>query len=365
MYGPALIARQALAAANFAQMIGVVVRFGVAVVLLFIGAGLLGLVIGQVAGEAATFVSQTLSYRRRYPGQSFALKLSEGSLMRSMLAFGAQQMLTNVASRLVYSTDQLIVGKVSGLGAAAVYYTTQMPGFVLIQALWTLTDNSAPALNELYARGDHASVRRALLQLMKYSALLAIGAAGGILLFEKSVVTHWVGAAQYAGDLMTGSLAAFAFFSIMNHALALVLLVYGRVQILARSAFAMAVVNVALSVALAYRIGVQGVMLASAVTEVLLFIVLAVAAGRVAAIDFGLAGSEIGRPVSRLVLSLAPVTVALFLVTTAPDLLMTAAAAVVYTAVWCGAAWFFGLTPPERTQVGLLFARLAGRTASA
>ena len=268
-YPAALIATQNLAAANLTNLSGSVVRLILSLGLVLAGAGLTGLILTNIATEALTLILQRGYYRRTYSNPRWGWGIPDRKLLREMTGFGLQYLLVSVASRLVFSTDNLVVGGQYGPTAAAAYYSTQMPTFLFVSLVWKITDNSAPAANELFGRGAYERLQSAFLRLLRYSLLLAFGLLLGLLAFNQRAITVWVGAGQYAGDAMTVALALFAIATIVNHAIALMIVVYGTVRWLSVVGIIGGLTNLALSIALGLSIGPSGVMVASAIVELL------------------------------------------------------------------------------------------------
>jgi O-antigen/teichoic acid export membrane protein len=267
IYGTALIAIQELGRANTAVTTGTLIRLVLSVTTLMLGGGLVGLVFAQVVSEGTAGLLHRHYYLQSPDRPPLRVRDAHWKTFTGMFSFGTQYLLASITTRLVYSTDQLIVAHQGGLTAAAIYYTTQMPTFILIQMVWRIADSAAPALNELYARASHAALVASLLRVGRYSLVCASGVAVGVLMFNREVIVRWVGAAQYAGPTMTTALAVFAILSIVNHLLWLVLVAFGRVRWMSLGGFALGVANVGLSIVLGRRYGIGGVMVASAIAE--------------------------------------------------------------------------------------------------
>jgi O-antigen/teichoic acid export membrane protein len=348
VYGAALVAMQELAAANTALTVSIIARLGLSVAALLAGFGLVGLIVAQLVGEALAGAMQWRRFVRLAAANRPRYRYADRAAFRAMFSFSSQVMLSAVSSRLVYSTDQLIVSRLAGLAAAAVYYTTQTPSFILLQMIWRVSDNAVPALNELHARGEDKSVASSLVRITKYSLLLAFGAAGGIALFNEAVVRMWVGQKQYAGDAMTLALALFVVFATLNHILAHALVVYGRVRWLSIGGFGFGLFNIALSFYLGGRYGISGVMIASAVVElvgVIVFMPYVLRLLNLRALHL-MRGALV--PPLAAVSFTVPVAAAIVLSRVSGVGLPTLPMMVAYFALWLGGTWLVGLSQSER-----------------
>ena len=217
MYGIGLNATQNLATVNFIGIVGNAARLVFSLGFLAMGFGLSGLVLGNILAEVLNFALSTWKFLRLYPSLRPSWGIPDKALLKEMLAFGLQSMVISVAWRLVYLTDNIVVGYLYGAVAVSIYYSTQMPTTIAFNIVNRVHDSASPALNELSARREESKLRDPFLRLHRFSLLLALPLAGGILLLNKQLITLWLGSGQYAGDLMTASLAAFVILTTVNH----------------------------------------------------------------------------------------------------------------------------------------------------
>ena len=267
MYGSALIATQNLAAANFINMIGNSIRLIISLAMIFLGFGLIGLILANVFAEFFTFFLQRLYYLKTYPDENFGWGIPSWSLFREMFGFGIGYLFITISARLVFNTGNVVVGYLYGGVATSIYYTTQMPTFLIMVLIWKITENAAPALHELYARKEIEKIQNTYYRLIKYVLMLSLGAGIGILVLNKALITLWVGENQYAGSTMTISLVIFLVCAVINHVTCTILVVYGAVRVLSVICFVLALSNLVLSIVLGKILGMEGVMVAGAVVE--------------------------------------------------------------------------------------------------
>jgi O-antigen/teichoic acid export membrane protein len=263
VYGIGLNSTQNLAAVNFIGIIGNTARLLVSLGLLAAGTGLVGLILGNVLAEILSTALSTWRFRRLYPSQRPAWGIPDRKLFQEMMKFSVQALLINIAWRLVYYTDNLVVGYLYGAAAVSIYYTTQMPttvGFNII--------NRVPAVNELFARGEENRLKETFLRLHRYNYLLVLPLVAGLLLFNKQLVTLWVGPGQYAGDVMTLALAVFAFLITVSHVNVTFAFAFGNIRRFSLVAILEGIANLGLSLWLGRLIGPPGVMVATVIANI-------------------------------------------------------------------------------------------------
>jgi len=268
VYGIGLNATQNLVAANFIGIIGNAARLIFSLGLVFAGAGLVGLMLANVLAEVLSTAFSALKFRKLYPLHCPVWGLPDKSLFREMLRFSCQALMINVAWRLVYYTDNIVIGSIYGAAAASIYYTTQMPTTIGFNILNRVSDNASPAVNELYARGEDAKVRENFLRLHRLNVILVLPLVGGLLLFNSRLITLWVGSKQYGGDSMTAALAAFALLITVSHVSNTFVFASGKIRTYSLVVLLEGISNLALSIVLGKYIGLAGVMWASVITHI-------------------------------------------------------------------------------------------------
>ena len=272
VYGGALTAKQNLAANNVICTVGNMLRIVFSLGAVIAGMGLLGLMLSNVVSEATMCILQRWYYHKLYPNESYRWGIPSWQLFSQMIKFGLGFFFVIVGGRLSLQSDNLVVGLLYGSEKTSIYYTTQMPAFLLIALVWMIVDNAGPALHELYARKNVARLHNSYIRLLKYNLLCGFALAIGLLVFNRHLVTLWVGAAQYAGDLMTISLSVFAVATTVNHVNGYFIGVYGAVRYLSIVSVVGGIANLILSLILGRIIGIEGVMVASAVIEVMVVV---------------------------------------------------------------------------------------------
>jgi O-antigen/teichoic acid export membrane protein len=132
-----------------------------------------------------------------------------------------------------------------------------------------MSESAAPAINELWSRGAIQAIRSNILKLHCYTLTLAFGLAGGLLLFNRELVSLWVGSERYSGLLATVSLACFAITVSASHVNLVLVMATGRIRTLSILFLCEGGLNLALSIFFGRHFGAGGVMLGSAVSNLL------------------------------------------------------------------------------------------------
>ena len=268
LYNQALMATQNMSATNIIAIIGNIIRLLLSLVLVYLEFSLVGLVAANIISEGFIFVMQMKYFKAKYPYFSFGWKFSNIKLFKEIFSFGLKYWGVNVATVFSLGSYSIIVGNLHGVAAASVFYTTMIPSFLLFQFIFRLSDNAAPATNELVAIGNFEAVRSAYLKILRYSLLLALPLAIGIIGFNEAVISAWVGAAQYAGNIMSLAISAFVLTQVVNHINAMITLAAGDMRWWSTVSIVTSLMSLAMSYWLGKMFGMQWVMVAIALFDI-------------------------------------------------------------------------------------------------
>ena len=128
--------------------------------------------------------------------------------------------------------------------------------------IYRMTEAATPAVNELYGRQDYEKVRHAFVRLCRLLLLFNLPLAVGVLIFNRDLVVTWVGAQQYAGTLLTASLAAFCVVNAIQRLVILFAFIFGWVRLLSVTAIVQGIANFGLAFYLGRHLGLGGITLA-------------------------------------------------------------------------------------------------------
>jgi len=274
LYGHGLLATQNMATANIIGLIGSISRLALSLYLVYMGFGLIGLVLANVISEFIVLLLQKVYFNRLYPWLALHWHRPDMPMLRELFSFGIKYWGVNIAIVLTVGSDSIITGNLYGATAAAIFYTTKIPSLLATQFIYKISDNAGPATNELYAQGNLVAVKSAYLKILRYSLLLSVPLAIGIVGFNKCVITAWVGINQYAGSLMSFALACFVLTQVINHINSMITLAVGNMRNWMVISVVTGLMTITLSYILGKFLGMQWVMVAIALMDIPVFVFL-------------------------------------------------------------------------------------------
>jgi len=143
-----------------------------------------------------------------------------------------------------------------------------LPSFLFFQLIFKIADNAGPAINELISIGSWDAIRNAYFKILRYSLLLVLPGSIGTIIFNKIIIKFWVGEYQYAGSIMTISLAVFGITQVVNHVNALIVIGIGNLKWWSEFSIVIGIISLGLSFMLGKYFGLQFIMVALALMDV-------------------------------------------------------------------------------------------------
>lgn len=267
-YGNASIATQDLAVFNLTSTLLSAGRALASLAFVLMGGGLFGLMLAGTTVEACGSFLYRVRFKKMNPTLMPGWGFRDKALLKEMLGFGGHAAFLNVGNRLVFSSGNTIAGMTSGAADASSYYTTQMPTMTVYFMMLNFAFNATPAINELWGRREVEKLCNALRRLTRLLMTMTLPLAFGVLLFNQDLVTTWVGPRQYAGRLLTTSLAAFCIIASVQRLAIDYSFVFGWMRLLTVTAFLQGVANFGLAFFFAKLFGLGGITLALAIVIV-------------------------------------------------------------------------------------------------
>ncbi|HJU44106.1 MAG TPA: oligosaccharide flippase family protein [Vicinamibacterales bacterium] len=265
---------------NVIRMAGVLLRLGLTVLAMTLGASLIALASIQLVFLAFDFGVSWLVVRRRYPGVRMNLRDFDRSMMRRIFSFSMYVLVLNAAARLIFETDALVIGAFMGVAAVPFYVVANSLVVYLMDFIVAIAAVVSPMATKLNTQGDHERLRAMFLKWSKVALSITMMAGLFLAVFGPGFIGWWIDPSfeEPSGQvLQILVISSLVFLPIRGVALP-ILMGIGKPKA-PTIAFAVAgVLNLALSIILVRPYGLAGVAIGTAVPNVLFSLfVLAVA----------------------------------------------------------------------------------------
>jgi O-antigen/teichoic acid export membrane protein len=353
LFGNLLVAQQRYDVVNLGNLLSVGLYAGL-VVAIFRGDG--GIVLLSALALAATvfrlaFPLAWLS--RELPSLRIRRRLVTRARLRELISFSWNNFLIHIASKVVFSTDVIVVGVLLGPEAAAFYAIPAKLFQLAFQVGVAGTNLLFPAFAELEGAGETDRQRAFLLTGLRGGMCVMLLFALPLVLVPDLFIRAWIGEGFGPSTWVMVLLGFTLLLHQPGQVLSQYLIARGQNRALAHAVLAAAGANVVLSIVLAETVGLWGVALSTLVTDVA---AMAVLVPRLVLRAAGLSARELAWALVRPVLTAVPLAVLLLVLVARlydPDTLASLVPlGVAWVAAFAPIAWLLGLSARERS--GLL-----------
>lgn len=235
-----------------------VVTTAMALLLARAGMGITGQLIALTAGVMVFRLGLAASGARQLAPLGPLLERPDAETWRAIRGLNIPTFLTAMAGRVGFHTDNIIVGLMLGPSHVTMLFLTQRLAGVAGTQLLGVGNASWAALAELHALGRRETFNARLLDLTRLVSGLAVAALVPIAVYNRHFVYRWVGAANYAGDVVTLLVCVNAFLLAVQSLWGWCFGGTGKMPVFTPIAVAGALINVFVSVVATPIIGLAG-----------------------------------------------------------------------------------------------------------
>src|SRR5829696_1656859 len=346
---------------NIGNLLGSLLYFGLAVAVLYVaGGGLVALAVITTVVTAFRLLLPLLWLRRELPDLQLRRSLVTRRQARELLAFSSRNMLIQVASKVVFSTDVIVVSIILGSVAAGVYGIPAKLFALAFGVGIASTTLLFPLLSELEGADERERQERYLLAGVRLGLAVVVAVGLPLVFLPDRFLEAWL-PSDFDVDTAAPILAVLMvslLFAQPGHLLAQFLVARGRHGRLAVARLATVAVNLLLSVGLAYWVGLWGVAVATLATEALsVLLVMPYLLRRESTASLSELAAAWLSPVALGALAALPTLVLAGQIVDIDTLLEFIAVGLVWLAVYSALVWRFVTHEPERRMLTASFRR--------
>ena len=238
-----------------------------AVLLAWQGMGITGQFVALIAGQLLFALLITRDGLRRHPGilRSAATEPVDPASRAAIRKLNLPSLLFDLSGRAGLLTDNIVIALVLGPAAVVPLFLTQRLPQLAQAQLQGVGNASWAALSDLHALGRHDVFNARLLELTRLVAALSAAALVPIAAYNGAFVRLWVGEAHFGGTAVTVLAAVNALLLALVSLWGWCFSGTGQVALLVPVMLLSAALNICISVAAAFAIGLPGPLLGTAV----------------------------------------------------------------------------------------------------
>lgn len=276
VFGGVLIGIQRIDVEKGITLSGEFLRIGLTVLLIQQNWGLLILAAVFLVVTIFENIAYTFFAYRHVPELHIHPQFVRLTAVKECLGFSLWSFVGSVAYQLVYATDTIVIGVVLGAKAIVPYHIALRLCHFLRKPIGQIGDVCMPKAGELHATAQSRKLQKLVERGLGVSFLLTLGAYIGAAYFGDDLIFNWVGGGYGESHRLLIVLLGAQVIALPVNMLRSVMFGMGYVKAPSLMYLAEAAFNLALSIVLAYSLGVMGVALGTAIPVIVveLFVVL-------------------------------------------------------------------------------------------
>jgi O-antigen/teichoic acid export membrane protein len=206
------------------------------------------LIVGHVSYSAWRFTREAIPASLSLAGAAAILRDSRGTIM------------SRLAGALTTNTDMLVAATFLGPSQAVATNMTQKAPLLMRMFIDRVSHSAMPSLSAIHAGSGPGRSGRSAALLLRAVIWLAIPAAVGVLLFNRTFVGLWVGQQHYVGDDATAIIALAVVAMGLEVTLTNLATAFGLFQANGRIQLVKSVLSCVFAVFLARSLGIRGLL---------------------------------------------------------------------------------------------------------
>jgi O-antigen/teichoic acid export membrane protein len=260
VYGGLLSSLQQFVLNNTIDIAATLLFAASAVAIVLAGGGIIALASLQLLVTGASGTAYLVSCSKVYPKLRVSVGLCDRQSLRMIFQFSVYAFLMNICRQIIFYTDALVIGAFISVQAVTFYAI----GSNLVNYARSVTSGISTTMpskaRALQAIGDMDSVKRALLNGVRFGSLTIFPIALTFLLRGRSFIELWMGPsyARLSGDVLS-ILSLALLFGASSQVVNSTFIGLGMRRSLVPAAIAEALANLGMSIGLIRYFGIQGV----------------------------------------------------------------------------------------------------------
>jgi O-antigen/teichoic acid export membrane protein len=227
------------------------------------GGSLVQLVAAMTAVRMLGYLAYRYNAYRVFPLLRTRFSLIRKARLREVTGFSVYMLIQDIAVKLNYATDPIVIAAALSTGAVAIWTVAQRLADVILQMTNQLNYTLFPIVVDADAAQHHSRLQTVLVEGTRLSLAASLPVAGSLALMAHPVVVGWAGHEYASAATVVQLLALVVVVRVGSWTASTVLQGGGRHRLVAVSNLVAATTNVLLSIALVRAYGLRGMAIAT------------------------------------------------------------------------------------------------------
>lgn len=239
------------------------------ITMLHIGIGLIAMPIGAIVVRLLSYIPIFYFARKAYPNLYLSYRYFDWKEAKSILNVSSLWFVGTTSAIIIYSTDNIVIGKFITVEIVTMYYVTYRLSEFLRQRIYSISQTALPGFGQLIGQNDFDRMQYLYLKSQRFILGITIPIVFAVIFFNYDFVRLWVGPELFAGQAITMFFALLLFIMVFYHSSSIVLSSGMQLRPIAWSRGIEAILNLILSILGAKKFGIMGVAGATIVSNLL------------------------------------------------------------------------------------------------
>ena len=223
--------------------------------------------------------------------------------IKELFTFSFSVFAVSIAVQVVFSSQALIITKMLGLGAGAIYNVTSRLPLLAMQMLWRPFDAFCPRWQSAHCDGLDQKITAEFRIMARISFLCSMVAAVGLILVNPIFVTGWAKGEYFGGSALNGLFGLFVIMQTLGHCYSFGFVLHKKMRIYTQVVCISTVMAICLMILGVKWLGLAGIPAGLLATDLLLGVwfyvikggaLIGVKAGRTTLSDLALGAGPVG-----------------------------------------------------------------------
>lgn len=209
---------------------------------------------------------------RRFLGGKILISLSslDTAGFKELMTFSVWVFVVQIASLVIYQTDQIVLGVFVTVGAIGIYQVVSAPHYLIRELIILLNSAIVPFVSEKHSLKDNSTIRELLMRGTRLQVTVVLPVLISLIVMMPEILVIWMGDELYRQySLVARVFLSYLAVTVIGGMSFMILYGLGEVRIIALISAGSAALNLIISVILAKMLGLMGVVLGTVIASCL------------------------------------------------------------------------------------------------
>ncbi len=264
--GALLAAAERFDLSNAIQIIVFLLRALFLIIFLKLGGGIVAVGVIVLTASVTESLLKTRFSFKLFPKLELSRRFADRDTLKMVAAFSSYAFIMNIASRLAYQTDAIVIGAMHSVGAITSYSIGSTMIEYLLTLIMYMSTTLLPMVSAYESQKNYEKLRQLLIIGTKYCLVVILPVSIAYLVLGETFINLWMGPKYGPTSSKVLAILMCGYFGHLSQSVTNIIFYgLGKLKYIAYLNIILAVVNLGLSIILVKKFGIYGVALGTAI----------------------------------------------------------------------------------------------------